>query len=94
MGQNPKKVSGGLIHDWMGAVFVPNLKLDDILKVTRDYDHYKEFYRPSVVESKAIARDGPPRRAERWRAPVISRRRITPDAIFTSASANTPWAPY
>ena len=32
MGQNPKKVSGGLIHDWMGAVFVPNLKLDDILK--------------------------------------------------------------
>ena len=58
VGQNPKKVSGGLIHDWMGAVFVPNLKLDDILKVTRDYDHYKEFYRPSVVESKAIARDG------------------------------------
>jgi hypothetical protein len=57
-GQNPKKVSGGLIHHWMGAVFVPNLKLDDILKVTRDYDHYKEFYHPSVVESKAIARDG------------------------------------
>jgi hypothetical protein len=56
-GQNPRKVSGGLIHDWMGAVFVPNLKLDDILKVTRDYDRYKEFYRPSVVESKAIARD-------------------------------------
>ncbi len=57
-GKNPKKVPGGLIHHWLGALFVPNLKLDDILEVTRDYDHYKEFYHPSVVESKAIARSG------------------------------------
>jgi|ERR1700733_3554052 len=57
-GQNPKKVPGGLIHHWMGAVFVPNLKLDDIVEVTRNYDRYKEFYRPSVVESKVIARRG------------------------------------
>ncbi len=57
-GKNPKKVPGGLIHHWIGAVFVPNLKLDDILVVTRDYDHYKLFYHPSVVESKAIARNG------------------------------------
>jgi len=55
-GQNPKKVPGGLIHHWMGAMFLSNLKLDDILEVTRDYDHYKEFYRPFVMESKAIAR--------------------------------------
>jgi hypothetical protein len=58
-GHNPAKVPGGLIHHWMGAAFVPNLKLDDILEVTRDYDRYKEFYHPSVVESKMIARDGP-----------------------------------
>jgi hypothetical protein len=57
-GQNPKKVPGGLIHHWMGAVFVPNLKLDNILQVTRDYDHYQDFYRPAVVESKTIARNG------------------------------------
>jgi len=57
-GQNPKKVPGGLIHHWMGAAFVPDLKLDDIVEVTRNYDRYKEFYRPSVVESKVIARSG------------------------------------
>jgi hypothetical protein len=57
-GENPKKVPGGLIHHWIGAVFVPNLKLDDILEVTRDYDHYKQYYRPSVVDSKTIARTG------------------------------------
>ena len=55
-GQNPKKVPGGLIHHWMGAMFLSNLKLEDILDVTRDYDRYKEFYRPFVLESKAIAR--------------------------------------
>ena len=55
-GQNPRKVPGGLIHHWMGAMFLSNVKLDDILKVTRDYDHYKEFYGPSVIESKVIAR--------------------------------------
>jgi hypothetical protein len=57
-GQNPKKIPGGLIHHWMGAVFLPNLKLDDILQVTRDYDHYQDFYRPAVVESKTLARNG------------------------------------
>ncbi len=56
-GHNPAKVPGGLIHHWMGAMFLPGLKLDDVLTVTRDYDHYKEYYRPSVVESKTIARD-------------------------------------
>jgi hypothetical protein len=39
-------------------VFVSNLKLDDILQVTRDYDHYQEFYRPAVIESKTLARNG------------------------------------
>ncbi len=55
-GENPTKVPGGLIHHWMGAVFLPNFKLSDVLDVTRDYDHYKEFYRHSVIESKVIAR--------------------------------------
>jgi hypothetical protein len=56
--QNPRKVPGGLIHHWIGAVFVPDIKLDDILAVTRDYDHYKKFFHPFVIESKAIAQTG------------------------------------
>src|ERR1700693_4507542 len=55
-GQNPKRVRGGLIHHWIGAMLVPHVKLDDILEVTRDYDRYKEFYRPSVVASKMIVK--------------------------------------
>jgi hypothetical protein len=57
-GPNPRKVPGGLIHHWIGAVFVPNTKLDDMVVVARAYDHYKEFYPPSVIDSKLIARNG------------------------------------
>jgi hypothetical protein len=54
--ETPGKVPGGLIHHWLGAAFLPNAKLDDILEVTRDYDRYKEFYRPYVIDSKRVAR--------------------------------------
>ncbi len=57
-GTNPKKVPGGLIHHWVGAMFLPNAKLDEIVEVTRDYDHYQDYYRPSVAASKAISRNG------------------------------------
>ncbi len=57
-GHAPMKVQGGLIHHWIGAAFLPNAKVDDILDVIRDYDRYKEFYPPSVVESKVLVRNG------------------------------------
>jgi hypothetical protein len=49
-------VPHGLIHDWMGAVFIPNVSVSDVLMVVRDYDHYKEFYKPTVADSKLLNR--------------------------------------
>lgn len=51
----PLKVESGLIHDWMGAVFIPNTKLDEVFPIVRDYDGYKNYYRPNVIDSKLIA---------------------------------------
>ena len=51
----PLKVQSGLIHDWTGAAFIPNAKFDDVLPVLRDYDRYKDYYRPNVVCAKRIA---------------------------------------
>ena len=48
-GDSPHTVPSGLIHDWIGAVFVPKAKLDDVMGVLGDYEHYKDFYRPMVV---------------------------------------------
>jgi hypothetical protein len=50
----PKRVPSGLIHDWRGEAFVPNVKLHDVLTVVRDYGCYKEVYRPVVLDSRAI----------------------------------------
>jgi hypothetical protein len=51
-------VPHGLIHDWLGVGFVPDAKITDILPVLRDYDHYKEFYRPRVIDSTSRGTDG------------------------------------
>jgi hypothetical protein len=54
----PKKVPSGLIHDWLGVGFVPNAKIDDILRILRDYDRYKEIYQPGVRDSISHGTDG------------------------------------
>ena len=53
----PKRVPSGLIHDWVGATFIPNVAIDDVLSVLRDYGKYKIFFRPNVIDSKPIVRD-------------------------------------
>ena len=55
-GESPHPVPRGLIHDWIGAVFVPKAKLDDVMGVLDDYEHYKDFYRPMVVKARLLER--------------------------------------
>ncbi len=55
---NPKPVPSGLIHHWIGAAFLPNARLEDVLSAARSYDHYKNFYQPAVVDSKSLGTSG------------------------------------
>jgi hypothetical protein len=55
---NPEIVPDGLIHHWIGAMFVANVTIGDALSIARDYERYKEFYGPTVIDSKLIARSG------------------------------------
>ena len=50
----PLKVPGGLIHDWTGAIFIPDATLGDVLRVVRDYGQYKAVYHPNVVSAKPV----------------------------------------
>ena len=54
--ETPKPVSSGLIHDWMGAAFLPNAKVEDVLSAVRDYGSYKDYYKPTVVDSRLLSR--------------------------------------
>lgn len=56
--RNPKPVPSGLIHDWVGVAFIPDTTVDGVLSAVRDYGDYKDFYKPSVVDSKLLATDG------------------------------------
>lgn len=79
----PWRVPGGLIHHWLGAVFIPGVTLDEVLSTLRNYSRYPQYY-PSVVSSKLLARDGPTdwfTSMERHQA-MFSR--IALDASFTS----------
>jgi hypothetical protein len=49
---------GGMIHHWVGVVFIPEAKLDDVLAVLEDYDHQSTYYSPDVERSKIESRDG------------------------------------
>jgi hypothetical protein len=49
---------GGMIHHWVGVVFIPGAKLDDVLGILEDYDHQSTYYSPDVERSKIESRDG------------------------------------
>jgi hypothetical protein len=54
--QVPKRVHSGLIHHWIGAVFIPKIRMDDVLSVTRNYERYSEYFPPVVLDAKPICR--------------------------------------
>ena len=54
-GRGTQTVPNGLIHDWIGAVFIPHTTVEGFLAVVNDYDRYNEFYRPAVADSKLLA---------------------------------------
>jgi len=48
-------VPDGMVHHWIGAVLVPGRSLSSAFEVLRDYNDYKEIYKPEVVRSRLIS---------------------------------------
>jgi len=44
-------VNHGLIHDWMGGMFIAGASINDVFAVVRDYGQYREIFKPTVVAS-------------------------------------------
>jgi len=55
MEHTPRAVPAGLVHHWIGAEFIPGARVDDVIAVIRNYNRYSEFYKPSVIEAKALS---------------------------------------
>ncbi len=57
-GHGPVKVPGGLIHDWIGTVFIPSATVEATLALIQDYDHHKNIYQPEVIDSSLKSHHG------------------------------------
>jgi hypothetical protein len=51
------EVPDGMIHHWVGAIFIPGAHLDALLEWLHDYDHHAGRF-PEVAASKLLSRDG------------------------------------
>jgi hypothetical protein len=57
-GHGPAKIAEGLIHDWIGAAWIPGTTLKATLALIQNYDNHANIYKPEVIASKLISRSG------------------------------------
>lgn len=57
--ENGKEINcpDGLIHHWIGTVFIPGATLERAVLFVQDYDHHATNYAPEVLKSKLLDRE-------------------------------------
>ncbi|MGC2417314.1 MAG: hypothetical protein WA434_06175 [Candidatus Acidiferrales bacterium] len=54
----PISVPNGMIHHWIGTVFIPGATLAQTLALEEDYDHQQQYFHPDVMRSRILRHDG------------------------------------
>jgi hypothetical protein len=57
-GANPRKITGGMLYDWIGTVFLEGATLDRTMRMLQDYGHRPQYFSDVVAESKLLCRTG------------------------------------
>lgn len=52
------EVPDGMVHHWVGLMFIPGANLEQTLAVVKDYDHRDVLYKPEVIASRTISHQG------------------------------------
>jgi hypothetical protein len=52
------RVEDGLIHHWLGVVFIPGTTLAQTLALVQDYDRHQDIYGPDVQQSELLEHRG------------------------------------
>ncbi|MFL6415502.1 MAG: hypothetical protein ACJ74Y_07520 [Bryobacteraceae bacterium] len=79
----PVTVTDGLIHDWVGTVFIPDTDPARVMAVLRDFDKHKKIY-PEIADSKTLAQNGD-KTVGYWR--VKQRRGLVPVILDVEQTA-------
>jgi hypothetical protein len=56
--EKPISVPDGMIHHWIGTVFIPGATLAQTLALEEDYDHQEEYFHPDVMRSRILRHEG------------------------------------
>jgi hypothetical protein len=51
-------VPDGMVHHWVGLIFIPGATLAKTLPIVKDYDRRAELYKPDVSASRTLAHNG------------------------------------
>ena len=51
-------VPDGMVHHWVGIIFIPGVTLAQLLPIVQDYDRRTELYKPEVTASHLISHQG------------------------------------
>jgi len=51
-------VPDGMVHHWVGLIFIPGATLASTLPIVKDYDRRAELYKPDVSASRTISHNG------------------------------------
>ena len=51
-------VPDGIIHHWLGVVFIPGTTLKETMTLVQDYDRHAGIYKPEVLQSKLLEHNG------------------------------------
>jgi len=57
-GNVPEQIPNGLIHDWVGTVFIPKATVAQVVALVRDYNHTSTNYAPDVMQSRLMSANG------------------------------------
>jgi hypothetical protein len=56
-GTDGRSVTSGLIHDWMGDVYLRGVRLDAVRKLLLETERHSTIYAPEVRSAKVLSRD-------------------------------------
>ena len=51
-------VPDGLIHHWVGTVFVPGIGVKEAVALMQDYNQHAKYFAPAIARSKLLDRSG------------------------------------
>ncbi len=57
-GSKDIEVPDGLIHHWVGTVFVPRVTVKEAVALMQDYDRHSKYFAPAVARSRMLEHEG------------------------------------